>query len=343
MIAVMGALSPIPLHTRMISLRLAWGDGESIVADGRIFDLRKRGIVPLGGKLKGPGVVHDMAVRLELDYPDLHIRRIEPSMSAYPFAPQPATRGEGCPDRLPDAQGLVGASLRQRFGSTLTAHVGGPRGCFHVFTLLRLLGPTVEAVVEREQARRTGNGGTVRAGSPVFARSVIIDGMKGEGLTLVLRGMLFDLHYPPGADALPLEEELEESFEATTDVEIEVPSMAITSSTGRVRRSGPGIDTVGNWEPVATVDKLVGRTMQKGYTAQVQELFAECAGMRPLQHLLFMLAPALMQCFPSLVEELEMRPRRAEAPHAAVDSCHMWRAGGPLVGVTEWQAAKGKS
>jgi hypothetical protein len=39
----------------------------------------------------------------------------------------------------------------------------------------------------------------------------------------------------------------------------------------------------------------------------------------------------MIQCFPSLLDELEVRPRRAEGPHAAVDSRHMWRKDGPLV------------
>jgi hypothetical protein len=324
-------MSLIPLHTRMIALRLAWGDGGCLVAHGRIFDLRKRGVVPLAGKLQGPGVVHDMAVRLQLDYPGLRIRSIEPSMSAFPFAPGPATRGEGCPDRLPDVQQLVGAMLRDGYGSTLMETVGGPRGCFHIFTLLRLIGPTIEAVVEREQARRPRSNAAPASGNPLFARSVIIDGMKGEGIAIVLRGMLFDLHYPPGADALPLEEELEASFEAAADLEVAVPSMEITTGSGRVRRSGAGIEALGSWESVATVGQLIGGSMMKGYTRRVQELFAGTTGLLPLQHLLFMMAPTLMQCFPSLAEELELRPRRAEGPHAAANSCHMWRADGPLL------------
>jgi hypothetical protein len=324
-------MSLIPLHTRMISLRLSWGEGGGVTAYGRIFDLRKRGVVPLAGKLQGPGVVHDMAVRLQLGYPGLRIRSIEPSMSAFPFAPGPATRGEGCPDRLPDVQQLVGATLRDGYGSTLMETVGGPRGCFHIFTLLRLIGPTIEGVVEREQGRGPQIGVPPMAGSPLFARSVIIDGMKGEGISIVLRGMLFDLHYPPGADALPLDEELEASVEAAADLEVGVPSMAISTGSGRVRRSGAGIEALGSWEGVPTVEGLVGRSMMKGYTAQVQELFAGTADLLPLQHLLFMMAPTLMQCFPSLAEELELRPRRAEGPHAAVNSCHMWRADGPLL------------
>jgi hypothetical protein len=52
--------------------------------------------------------------------------------------------------------------------------------------------------------------------------------------------------------------------------------------------------------------------------------------MRPATHLVLMLAPVVMQCIPSLIDELEIGRRRAEGPHAAIDSCHMWRAGGPL-------------
>ena len=68
--------------------------------------------------------------------------------------------------------------------------------------------------------------------------------------------------------------------------------------------------------------------------------------MQPLVHLLFMLAPTMLQCMPSLMEELKVRPRRAEGTHAAVDSCHMWRADGPLVAApwgmkkVRWQNAR---
>jgi hypothetical protein len=161
---------------------------------------------------------------------------------------------------------------------------------------------------------------------------VIVDGMKAAGLGLVLHGMLFDLHYPPGADALPLEEEMDESFEATADVEIELPSMGIVASGGRIRRAGPAIAAPGEWQAVATAGELTGLTMTKGYTVQVQALFGDGTEMQPLVHLLFMLGPTMLQCMPSLIEELDTRPRRAEGPQAAVDSCHMWRAGGPLLG-----------
>jgi hypothetical protein len=319
-----------PLHTRMISLRLVWGAPGAIIVDGRLFDLRKRGIMPMSGRLRGPGVVHDMAVRVELAYPSLVIRSIQPTMSAFPFAPCRMTGGEGCTDRMPEVQRLVGASLREDWGTVLTKLVGGPLGCFHHYTLLRLLGPTVEGAVDWEQSRRPNHSGAV-AGSPIVARSIVMDGMKGKGLEICLRGVLCDLYYRPGANALPLEEEMAESLETTAEIATDMPSMVITAASGRLRRSGSGIDTLEPWEAVPQVGNLVGRLVLKGYTTEVQAIFANTTGLRPVQHLLFMLAPTVLQCMPSMAEELELRPRRAEGPHPSVDTCHMFRANGPLI------------
>ncbi|MFN8627729.1 MAG: DUF2889 domain-containing protein [Candidatus Binatia bacterium] len=321
---------PTPLHTRKITLRFVWGAPGFLIVDGRLMDLRKRGIMPIAGKLRGPGIIHDMAVRMELTYPSLEIRGIQPTMSAFPFVASRATRGEGCPDRLPEVQRLVGASLRDGWGTAVMNLLGGPRGCFHIFTLLRLLGPTAEAAVDREQGRRPNHGGAV-AGSPMFARSVIMDGMKGDALQIWLRGVLSDLYYRPDANALPLEEEMEESFEATAELETEMPSMVIRAANGRTRRSGADFDSLEAWEAVPQVGNLAGLVVIKGYTAEVRKLFAGTAGLEPMQHLLFMLAPTLQQCMPSMAEELDLRPRKAEGPHPATDTCHMFRAKGPLM------------
>lgn len=318
-----------PLHTRMISLRFVWGAPGSLIAEGRIFDLRKRGILPLAGRLRGPGVVHDMSVRLELTYPSLQIRSLQPTMAAFPYIASDETRGEGCLDRLPDVQRLLGASLREDWGTALLQQIGGPLGCFHVFTLLRLLGPTVESVVDREQERRPGATGV--AGSPICARSIVMDGMKGDDRHIVLRGVLSDLYYRPNANALPLEEEMEEFLEVTAEVEAELPYLQIGAASGRCRRSGPEVDSFGPWSPVPRVGELAGRLVVKGYTAHVQQVFGEGRDDLPVQHLLFMMAPTFQQCMPSMAEELETRPRRVEGPHPSTDSCHMFRRNGPLM------------
>lgn len=324
---------PTPLHTRMIALRLGWGlDGE-VVAIGRIVDLRKRGLVPLVGKLQGPGIVHDMTVRVGLRGDDLTITSIEPAMAAYPFAPTPASRGEACPQILPGVQQLIGTTLAANYDADLVASIGGPRGCFHIFTLLRVLGPAIVSAMRRERERRAAGGRSAdpAAGAPIFTRSILIDGLHAEGMRLALHGTLFDLDYVVGADSLPIEEEMAASFEAIAEVEVELPGLLVGSCSARTRRGGPTIATPGVWQPEPIAARLCGLTMYKGYTAEVQRIFAATADAEAFQHLLYMLAPTLLQCMPSLFDEVEWRPRRAEGSRGAVDSCHMWRADGPLM------------
>ncbi len=322
-----------PLHTRMITLRLSWGEGGQMVAEGRLVDVRKRGIVPLAGRIQGPGIVHDMAVRVWLDPVELRIARIEPAMLAYPFAAAPQTRGEACPDQLAAVQGLLGLALTKGYGETVMERIGGPRGCFHVLTLLRLLGPTIVWAATRERLlAQSGEERPPAPGSPIFSRSVIVDGMRrADMLELDLHGTLCDVHYPPGADTLPLDEELEAGFEATLDLTVGLPAMAVLTASGRIRRSGPGVAAAGAWQPIDSLGQLGGLALQRGFSARVQELLGDAEGIEPLTHLVLMLAPVVMQCMPSLLDELELRPRHADTPHAATDSCHMWRAGGPLM------------
>lgn len=322
-----------PLHTRMLTVRLSAGEAGERNVDARIVDVRKRGLVPLLGKLQGPGVVHDMSLRIRLRREDAAIVAIDPTMSAYPFAPRARTGGEACPDILHRVKRMVGVAVDADFDASLVERIGGPNGCFHIATLLRMLGPAVAAAIAREQRRRSEGATTITAapGSPIYSRSIIVDGVRGAGLRLGLRGMLFDLDYVCNAETLPIEEEMAESCEQMVDVDIEVPSMEIRGAEGRGRRSGHAIDAPSGWQPAPRIERLVGGTMYRGYTARVQEIYAGSQGTEELQHLLFMLAPTMIQCMPSLMDEVEWQPRRAESSRGAVDSCHMWRADGPLM------------
>lgn len=331
------AMTATPLHSRMLTLRLSWADDRQLLAEGRLIDLRKRGIVPRLGTIQGPGVLHDLTTRVWLDAADLRIRTVETTMREYPFAPSPQTGGEGCPARLDRLQRLIGLRLDHNYGETLMGQIGGPQGCFHILTLLRLLGPSVVWAMTHESVRTTGNGaGQPAIGSPIFARSLVIDGMIEDSRQLSLQGGLLDIHFPPGAETLPLEEEL---LEAAVHVTVTLPELTTTNASGQLRTSGPGVKRVGPWQTITSLSRLEGVAMRKGYAATVQGLFGDAAGTHPLTHLLVVLAPVVMQCMPSLRDLLDVRPRRAEGLHAAIDSCHMWRAGGPLEPMIQSSAA----
>jgi hypothetical protein len=296
------------------------------------MDVRNRAIVPLGGSIQGPGIIHDMAVRLWLGADDLKVRRVEPVMSTYPFAPSPQTRGEACPDRVNDVQRVVGLRLTEGYGDAVMERVGGPRGCFHILTLLRLIGPSIVWATRRVSAEQRDRR---VPGSLVFMRSIVVDGFRQEGMQIDLHGGLADVHYVPEMATLPARHQLQNGFETTITMHVQLPAMEAHGAAGRLRRSGPGVGNAEAWQPIESLAGLHGIALRKGFSARVQELFGDVEGIEPVTHLVFMSAPVVMQCIPSLFDELDLGTPRAKGPHAATDSCHMWRAGGPLQSVGE--------
>jgi hypothetical protein len=312
-----------PLHTRMMTLRLSWASGGQVVAEARLIDMRKRGIVSLGSRLQGPGVVHDMGLTVRIDAAALRIVAIEPAMRAYPFLPTEASGGESCPDRLPGAQALVGLALSGSYQDVVMDEIGATSGCFHVYTLMRLLGPSVVWALEHAQEQSTSQA----PGQPLFSRSILVDGHKGEGLSLGLQSILTDVHY-----AEDPQERLAAGFAAAVDISAVVPSLEITSASGRLRRSGPGTEARGPWTPLEDVANLCGVTLRKGYSAAVLARLCDAEESARLHQLLFMVAPVVMQCMPSLADELDLQThRRDERRRTVINSCHMWREDGPLV------------
>lgn len=322
--------NPAALHTRTISLHLERGDASTVVAEGRLLDVRKRPYLNMLGTLRPPGVVHDMTVRLELDYPALCIRAIQPTMAAFPFPATVATHGEGCLDTVAGVQRLVGATLRHEFFARLTNDIGGARGCSHILTLLRLLGPLLTSVLDSERLQESA-----ATGHPVFSRSIIVDGLKSAATCLALQGVLLDVYYRPGTGGPMVLPGVEDSFDARIELDAELPSMTLTRSTGRVRRSQSAGYTPGNWEQAEVAAALVGQTMYKGYVPRVQALFAPAAGLEPLRDLLYTVAPTALLCLPSLVDEMDSPALRTERKGLNAGVCYMFRPDGPIAS-SDW-------
>ena len=52
-----------PLHSRALSVALTQNDAGQLALESYLLDLRKRGFVPVGGDLQGPGIIHHMRLR----------------------------------------------------------------------------------------------------------------------------------------------------------------------------------------------------------------------------------------------------------------------------------------
>lgn len=317
---------PLPLHTRLIQMRLRWAAVDRLAVEGRLTDLRKRAILPFGGRLRGPGVVHDMSVRITIDTPSLTIVEVEPRMDAYPYEASPETGGERCPGRLGDVQRVVGLKLERSYGDDLASRIGGAAGCFHIFTLLRLIGPAVVAALGEELPRAALAAPERRvAGETLFARSIVVDGFMAAEAEVVLHGSLTDV-FQQIAD--PAGEELRGGTEVTMQLHTSLPAMTVDALEGRIRSFGADAFAPKQWTPLSQLPELAGVAIRKGFSARVEEILG--AGAVPPLHLVFMMAPVVMQCMPSLLDAMSVGLDGARGTGTAPNSCHMWRAEGPL-------------
>jgi hypothetical protein len=306
-----------PLHTRLLTLRLAPEGSDAWAVEGRVLDLRRRGAVAIAALVNGPGVVHDMRLRLVVDRASLTVREADLTMPSVPFPPEAQAGGETCRENESGFAAVVGLSLRRGFASGLQRAIGGPRGCFHVFTLMRLIAATVTGALARGLEREDGR---------AFERAVFIDGFRdGSGEpALALRGRLTDLSYAPGS-----RERIADQFEGQLDAGIQLPGLIVESLTGRHREGGAGPWTS---EGLGSLASLIGASLMRGYGLKLGEALEAQGPLAPLHALALMLQPVAFQCIPSLAEERAATGGvRAAGPGAALDSCFMWRRDGALI------------
>jgi len=321
----------IPLHTRSISLRLLWAGDNCVLVEGRLLDLRKRAIVPLGAVLREPGIVHDMALRLWVDVDSLSIVRIEPTMTTFPYLSSPETGGETCPGRIDDVQKLIGIDLARDYGDSLNELIGGAQGCFHIYTLMRLLGPTIARALEGEHVGSlVRTPGQLAAGERLLSASFVIDGLLGTAGELKLVGTLVRVNQRGGPRGGGAREVMKDGLEANVHLRTMLPAMCVDRAEGRHRRLGPGVWESGDWVDEPRLDSLTGVPVRKGFSARVGEILEDETGAGPLTQLVFMAAPVVMQCMPSLLADLRVPPQPGQGTGTAPNSCHMWRAEGPL-------------
>jgi len=319
----------IPLHTRSISLRLRWAGAGRVLVEGRLIDLRKRAIVPLGAILREPGVVHDMSVRVQVDVHTLAIVAIEPAMATYPYQPSFETGGEACPGRLGDVQRLVGTRLAADYGDVINDLIGGPRGCFHIYTLMRLLGPTVARALEGAHVGTlVRDPGALCEGERLLSASFVIDGLLADDGALELSGTLVQIDQRGAADSGG--EVLRGGLEARAHLRTALPAMCVEAAAGRSRALGPGVWESGDWVDEPQLGLLAGVPVRKGFSSRVGEVLADASGSKPITQLVFMAAPVVMQCMPSLLADLRVAPQSGQGTGTAPNSCHIWRSEGPL-------------
>ncbi len=323
-----------PLHTRALAVTLLARADAKIDVRGCLLDLRKRGFVPVGGDLQGPGIIHHMLLDALVDPASATLESIVAAQPAVAFEPSVLSAGESCRDPIDRIRELAGARLDDRFPRGVSAAVGGPRGCSHILALAHLLGSTAAWALPRDRAAH-GPTPSRPVGQRIFRRDVIVDGHQPAPGRLLLALQLTDLHFAPSPLLARPMDRFAGELEVRALAEVDLQSFTIVRLTGAERRRGIADLDGAPWRTRDNVmAPLVGLSLGPGVTAALVERLSGTPEDRPVLDALLTLAPTVIQCVATLSETW---PRVALSSDSRLgigglpDSCYMWRRGGALI------------
>ena len=244
---------------------------------------------------------------------------------------------------MPNYQHLLGTRIDAGYAAHVNETVGGPLGCFHILSMAQCLPLAVRAASGRlcGGARLMPVGGrsavldscaSWAAGSPHWSEARETEGTGFRKLRRSVRiGATTDERMRLGMTA-ELTDQVEEAppLRAALSLWLEVPQFTILEA----RASLTGTPFALCPATVGRAPRLEGLSIAKGFTGAALDRIAGPAGCAHLAALVIAVTPVIPQASGALAGFLRQSPdemlrSRAGAPQ--VDSCHMWRAEGPLV------------
>jgi hypothetical protein len=330
------------LHERTVVI-----DARPVVADrlevrAELRDVRKVGMPEILGRKRPPGVVHHMILEAALDR-DLVVRAIDTRMETIPFEPSERTWGEGCRHILPNYQHLLGTRIDAGYAAHVNETVGGPLGCFHLLSMAQCLPLAVRAASGRlcGGARLMPAGGRSAvldscaswvADSPHWAEARETEGSGFRKLRRSLRiGATTDERMRLGMTA-ELTDQVDDAplLRATLSLWLDAPKFKILEA----RASLTGTPFALCLATASRARRLEGLAIAKGFTGAALDRIAGPAGCAHLAALVIAVTPVIPQASGALATFQRQSPDellRSRTGGPQVDSCHMWRAEGPLV------------
>jgi hypothetical protein len=282
-----------------------------------------------------------MILEAELDE-TLVVRGIEARMETIPFEPSERTWGEGCRHILPNYQYLVGTRIDSGYAAHVNETVGGPLGCFHILSMAQCLPLAVRAASGRlcGGARRPPSSGREAprdscsewtAGSPHWKEMREVPGAGFRALRRRIRIVASVDDRKRLGMAAELTDRLEDTPElrAALTLWLDAPRFGIVEA----RASLADAPFAGCPAALSGVPRLEGLAIAKGFTGAALDRISGPVGCAHLAALVIALTPVVPQASGAMavyLRQSQERPgNRTGGPQ--VDSCHMWRADGPLV------------
>lgn len=121
-----------PVHERRLELRTYPLDNDQLIVEGWLKDDRLIQGYHLNGKLREPGAVHRMCVRMLIGGWPVTILDAEAEM--------PQTPHELCPTTLDSVKKIIGLQIVSGYSEKVSHLIGGVRGCNHMTHLIVVMG-----------------------------------------------------------------------------------------------------------------------------------------------------------------------------------------------------------
>ena len=319
-----------PLHTRALGVAIGQRADGRVDITGTVLDLRKRGFVPVGGDLQSSGIVHHMLLDVVVDPANGRIDEASARQPSVAFEASAATEGESCRDPIAAARGLVGGNVAQGWPELVGDVLGGPKACFHIFTLAHFLGGTTAWALRRERLRFPS--ASRAAGQRIFRRDLIVEGTQEPDGALNLAFQLTDLLFAPVDGVVPSMQRLGENLEVRLQLTLRPPKFATTNVVLAERRRDPSC-LQAPWRPRPDLAAHVeGLSLLRGVTPALLARFGAPGDDQPILDATLMLAPALIQVFAAVADWANTASRDGWllGMGGRTDSCWMWRRDGAL-------------
>lgn len=322
-----------PVHTRCLAVALTQGEADSVEFRADILDLRKGGLMALGGRIAMAGIIHKMELRGSFAAETGAIERIEWNQSHVMHEANRATKGECCRDPMARLTELVGTRLGEGFASSLKQCFGGPLGCSHISTLFQELNAFVSRL-RTMRASELEDGGSRSVGDRLATRSLYFDAffpVEG-GATTDLSVRLADLFFAPadesGAERLLAHEEVR------LRADVDLAGWQIRQIEARERsRRGPSCDDSPWTLRSHELGDFAGQSLGGGMARLCLSRFGTREEDARLRSALLSLAPGMTQVGAAVSNSLA--PSSSARPHGSgltgPGPCYMLRADGPLM------------
>ncbi len=121
-----------PVHERRLELRTYPLENDQLIVEGCLRDERLIRGYHWNGKVREPGVVHHMCVRMLIGGWPVTILDAEAEMTRTPH--------ELCPTTLESVKRIVGLQIVSGYSEKVNHLLGGVRGCNHMTHLILVMG-----------------------------------------------------------------------------------------------------------------------------------------------------------------------------------------------------------